>query len=77
MTVITTISNGFAKYKIEFLKIPYLSEFLIMTFGLFRSLMVGGMKKTLKKSCFILERGRLATVLVVYEKFVTGINLER
>ena len=48
-----------------------------MTFGLFRSLMVGWMKKTLKKSCFILERGRLATVLVVYEKFVTGINLER
>ena len=39
--------------------------------------MVGGMKESLKISCLKLERGRLATVLVVYEEFLAAINFKR
>ena len=35
------------------------------------------MKEFFKKSCFILGKGRVATVLVIYEKLFAGINLER
>ena len=62
------------KLSIFSLKTEILSDFLRLGSKLFRSVIADGKKEFLKKLCFVLIRGILLSVLVVYDVHLTGMR---
>ena len=65
------------KLSIFSLKTETLLEFQRLRSKLFYSIIADRKKGLLKKLCFVLIRGILPTVLVVYEVLLTGMRLKR
>ena len=65
------------KLSIFSLKTEILLEFLRLRSNLFHSIIADGEKEFLKKLCFVLIKGILATVLVAYGLLLTGMRLKR
>ena len=70
----TEFGEGRVKLSIFSLKAEILLEFLRLGSKLFHSIIADGKKEFLKKLCFVLIRRILLSVLVAYDKHLTGMR---
>ena len=71
------LGDGLIKFRILFLKILKLLEFLMLWSSLFRYIIVDEKKQFLKKVCLVLKKGILCIFLVTQLDLLEGISLKR